>query len=136
MQSPQSITAALAGAWIMFNGTTTQNGLPYPDPSLRDNPSGVLTYTTTGHVSANLASSNPAYRPNLPFPAPANDVHLAEWALVGKHTLSYAGPFSIKEKVKEQELAKGVIEGGDMLKITAWSEELKISNTLFWKKLA
>jgi hypothetical protein len=105
------------------------------------------------------------HRPaDLVYPAPANDTqNMNKWALVGKHTLSYAGQVTVKVRSDAQEngeiqgeLAHGpiiianqpswvgttvyrnftIFEKDNLLKITAWSEALQMGNSLFWKKLS
>lgn len=48
-------------------------------------------------MSATIAATEPGFRPeNLTFPFQASQLD-EDWALVGKHTLAYAGPFTFME---------------------------------------
>lgn len=140
---------------------STRNGLSCPDPSVGDNPVGTLFYTPSGYVSANLASADPALRPNLTYPDPANDTsNIPEWALVGKHTIAYAGPFTVIKARRNRHVWEGQLMHGpfivanqpswmgikvyrnftlyreaDVLKITARNEQSKVENVLFWRRL-
>lgn len=56
---------------------------------------GRLTYTPGGQVSAITANTNPATRPlNLGWPPRASD-SIDDWALVGKSSFCFAGPFTV-----------------------------------------
>lgn len=86
----------------------TQNGTPILDPGYGANPVGLILYHPTHYMSATLASTTPEDRPAdlaWPFRAGQSD---ADWALVGKHSLAYAGPFSFNESVPVEAVAGGV----------------------------
>lgn len=74
---------------------STYNGEPIPDVTYGAAPMGLLTYTPTGWMSATNAATEKNLRPeHLTFPY-LDGQSDADWALIGKHTLAYAGPFSI-----------------------------------------
>ncbi|EKG11018.1 hypothetical protein MPH_12021 [Macrophomina phaseolina MS6] len=59
-------------------------------------------------MSATLASTTPEDRPqNLTWPYREGQSD-ADWALVGKHSLAYAGPFSFNESVPVKEVDGGL----------------------------
>ncbi|KAF1926251.1 uncharacterized protein M421DRAFT_68117 [Didymella exigua CBS 183.55] len=90
----QSIINALAGTYTLVNTSSTLNNVPVPDAAYGTAPVGLLTYSRSGYMSATITATEPAFRPNLTFPFQDSDSD-ADWALVGKHSLGYAGPFSV-----------------------------------------
>ncbi|KAK1977802.1 Lipocalin-like domain-containing protein [Colletotrichum cereale] len=96
---PSEIIAILAGTYTLLNTSATRDGVPVDDLTYGSAPVGILTYSKTGFMSATLTSTNPDHRPaslTFPFEESQSD---AEWALVGKHSIGYAGPFSISGDV-------------------------------------
>ncbi|KAK3682211.1 hypothetical protein B0T22DRAFT_484291 [Podospora appendiculata] len=93
---PDSIISSLAGTYLILNTTILNNGTPATDnfvwgTSLH----GMISYSASGYVSALLTTNDARFLPrNLTFPYQEGQPD-SEWALVGKHTLAYAGPFSI-----------------------------------------
>lgn len=62
-------------------------------------------------MSATLNSMDTADRPlNLTFPFEATDP-VSAWALIGEHTLAYAGPFHISDAVPATNESGQVIHG-------------------------
>jgi len=62
-------------------------------------PVGLITYTRYGYMSANMAATETEWRPlNIGWPPKTNDSD-TDWALVARHSMSYAGKFSINESV-------------------------------------
>jgi hypothetical protein len=60
-----------------------------------------MTYTQSGYMSTTVASADPGLLPpdlNLTYPSQEGQSD-ADWAKAGKHTLSYAGPWSVQEAV-------------------------------------
>jgi hypothetical protein len=49
-------------------------------------------------MSATITATEPEFRPNLTFPFQVTDKD-SDWALVGKHSIGYAGPFSVNEEL-------------------------------------
>lgn len=94
------VVAYLAGVWSLLNITTIHtNGTIRPPNSSGGgtgaNPVGLIQYTTSGWMAANIMSSTPSHRPtNITYPGLPTDSD-ADWAKVGKHIVSYAGPFSV-----------------------------------------
>lgn len=88
------ILKSLAGSYSLVNTSSTLNNVPIPDATYGEHPVGMLLYTATGFMSATLTATEKEFRPPVPFPYSANDTD-ADWALVGKHSIGYAGPFRI-----------------------------------------
>ncbi|KAM0325411.1 hypothetical protein ACHAQA_007397 [Verticillium albo-atrum] len=93
------LIAVLAGTYTLLNTSSTLNGVSIPDQAYGEAPVGILTYSRSGYMSANIAATEPELRPqNLTFPFTADQAE-SDWALVGKHGVSYAGPFSISDAI-------------------------------------
>lgn len=70
-----------------------------------------MQYSASGFVSATLNSMDAADRPaTLTFPFEDTDPDSA-WALIGEHTLAYAGPFHISDAVPATNESGQVIHG-------------------------
>jgi len=68
-------------------------------------------YTSDGFMSAVLTATAADLRPmDLTLPAEANQTD-AEWALVGRHTLAYSGPFYFDQTIKHNETVGQVVHG-------------------------
>ncbi|GAB1311864.1 hypothetical protein MFIFM68171_02074 [Madurella fahalii] len=95
------IIAALAGTYSLINSTACaswQNGTIIPN-SWGLNPVGLLTYTRYGYMAASMAATEERWRPqNISWPPKDSDSD-ADWALVGRHSMSYTGLFSLNESV-------------------------------------
>jgi Lipocalin-like domain len=75
------------------------NGQPVPDAAYGEAPVGIITYSESGYMSATISATEPELRPqNLTFPF-TEDQSDADWALVGKHSIGYAGPFTISDAI-------------------------------------
>ena len=61
-------------------------------------------------MSATITATEPWLRPNLTFPFQANDTD-ADWALVGKHSIGYAGPLRISDDIPANETDGQVFHG-------------------------
>ncbi|EOA91288.1 hypothetical protein ACJQWK_03769 [Exserohilum turcicum] len=96
------ILKALAGTYALVNTSSTQNNVPIPDATYGEHPVGILIYTASGHMSATLTATEKDLRPPVQFPFRPNETD-AEWALVGKHSIGYAGPFRINPAVPATE---------------------------------
>ncbi|KAH8586280.1 Lipocalin-like domain-containing protein [Bisporella sp. PMI_857] len=105
--------STFAGTWTLLNQTTIINGtLSDMINGTGDKPIGRIIYTATGYMSANIMTSNHTQRPpNLRYPSNAASESDADWALVGKHTLAYAGPFYVNETGWEEEGKGQLIHG-------------------------
>ncbi|KAF1850808.1 uncharacterized protein K460DRAFT_382394 [Cucurbitaria berberidis CBS 394.84] len=98
MVLPQNIASVLSGAWQLLNNTSTYlNGTNNPAGSMGHASVGLLIYHPLGYMSANLASTDPADTP------PANHTELtdADFALIGRHSLNYAGELHVWEGSNE-----------------------------------
>ncbi|KAF1954283.1 hypothetical protein CC80DRAFT_493803 [Byssothecium circinans] len=98
MVFPPAIAGILVGAWALLNATPTHlNGTPIIEkPVIGVAPVGLITYSSEGYMSANLASTDPEDRPlSLRYPAREGDSDV-EWAIVGKKNLNYAGNCSVE----------------------------------------
>lgn len=127
MVKPDKIIRALAGSYSMVNTTrypsrslhltcsnsnifSWRNGIEDPNP-MGLGAGGIITYTTWGYMSANMAAKDPAMRPTSISWAPKPNDSDADWALVGKHALSYAGPFRLNESVPATETEGQLLHG-------------------------
>ena len=72
--------------------------MPVPDATYGEKPVGMLLYTASGFMSATITATEKALRPAVQFPFRANETD-ADWALVGKHSIGYAGPFRINTEL-------------------------------------
>ncbi|GIZ39280.1 hypothetical protein CKM354_000266900 [Cercospora kikuchii] len=107
----QAIVRALAGTYALINSTATLNGVSVPDLAFGEDPVGLLTYTPSGFMSLNIAATQSQYRPaNLTFPYNETDSN-QDWALVGQHTLSYAGPWSVSHDDSTTEKSGSLVHG-------------------------
>ncbi|RMZ67445.1 Lipocalin-like domain-containing protein [Pyrenophora seminiperda CCB06] len=111
-QSSQETTilAALAGTYSLLNTSSTLNNVPIPESTYGQHPVGLLIYTAAGFMSATITATEPALRPSVSFPYKANETD-AEWALVGKHSIGYAGPLSINTAFPANETNGQVFHG-------------------------
>ena len=77
---------------------SVRNGIPEYNHVWGNSMTGILQYSASGQMAAVLTSTDPELRPrNLSVPFPADEPNSPEWALVGKHALGYAGPFTVAE---------------------------------------
>ncbi|KAI6081147.1 Lipocalin-like domain-containing protein [Hypoxylon rubiginosum] len=106
MVKPEDVMKAISGTWLYLNVTTFyDNGTMSheEDPGLGASPTGMLNYNTAGWMSANFMSGRPEDRPGN-IDSAALDVGTdAEWALIGKHTISYSGPWRVSITTDEVE---------------------------------
>ncbi|KAH7311360.1 Lipocalin-like domain-containing protein [Stachybotrys elegans] len=99
MVNHTAILAALAGTYSLINTTSYFNGDPIPDAAYGAAPVGVIHYSKSGYMSATISATEPELRPQeltFPFTPDQDD---ADWALVGKHSIGYAGPLRISDAV-------------------------------------
>ncbi|KAF2791674.1 hypothetical protein K505DRAFT_363592 [Melanomma pulvis-pyrius CBS 109.77] len=111
MISTPGVLAALVGTWQIFNSTTNNvNGTANPGDGFTQ--AGILNYGANGFMSANLQSTNPAKRPRgLTWPSKDNQTD-ADWAPVGKYSITYSGPYHIADLRSETE---GQVKHGPMI---------------------
>ncbi|KAK3360621.1 Lipocalin-like domain-containing protein [Lasiosphaeria hispida] len=94
------IVNALTGTYSLLNNTVfyVDNGTQIPS-TWGNSPSGLLTYTKYGYMSAVMAATVSSWRPtDIRWPPKETDRAYA-WELVGRHSLSYAGPFALNSSV-------------------------------------
>ncbi|KAI8933868.1 hypothetical protein NX059_009566 [Plenodomus lindquistii] len=108
--SDAQIYKAIAGTYTLLNTSSTANFIPVPDRAYGTAPVGILIYTATGFMSATITATEPELRPNLTFPFNFNDTD-ADWALVGKHSIGYAGPLRINAALPANETSGQVFHG-------------------------
>ncbi|KAI4921479.1 hypothetical protein J4E85_008824 [Alternaria conjuncta] len=104
------ILKALSGTYSLVNTSSSRNGEPIPDLPYGKAPVGLLIYTESGFMSATITATEPEFRPNLTFPYQPNDSD-ADWALVGKHSIGYAGPYSVNEELPATETEGQIFHG-------------------------
>ncbi|KAI4953672.1 hypothetical protein J4E91_002520 [Alternaria rosae] len=104
------IFKALSGTYSLVNTSSSRNGEPIPDLPYGKAPVGLLIYTESGFMSATITATEPEFRPNLTFPYQPNDSD-ADWALVGKHSIGYAGPYSVNEELPATETEGQIFHG-------------------------
>jgi hypothetical protein len=80
---------------LSFNILISYSSQNTTSTSYGAHPSGQIIYTPDFYMSANIMSTTPTDRPvNITYPSKDNDTD-HDWAQVGKHTMSYAGPWSV-----------------------------------------
>lgn len=67
-------------------------------------------YSASGWMSATITATESWLRPNLTFPFQANDTD-ADWALVGKHSIGYAGPLRLSTDIPANKTNGQVFHG-------------------------
>ncbi|KAF2656172.1 hypothetical protein K491DRAFT_692195 [Lophiostoma macrostomum CBS 122681] len=160
MVPPSDVIKAIAGAWVLINNTILDANGTYRDPSTFGtgaNPAGLLMYTPGGYMSASIEATEPAWRPtNISWPTRDNDSVLdSDWASVGRHTLSYAGNYSVRAwnathgnithgpllyaylpnmVGTRQERNYTLLEGGNMLYVNAINTKDGSVGALYWRK--
>ncbi|KAF2707948.1 hypothetical protein K504DRAFT_492539 [Pleomassaria siparia CBS 279.74] len=95
MVNPSKILTALAGTYSLLNTSSYHLGVAIPDASYGTAPVGILMYSAAGYMSATITATENEFRPgNLTFPFLLGQSDL-DWALIGKHSIGYAGPLSV-----------------------------------------
>ncbi|KAI0007470.1 Lipocalin-like domain-containing protein [Xylariaceae sp. FL0662B] len=85
------------GSFALLNITSTLNGTRVLDSTGGRNPAGTLVYSVDGYMSVLIHATEPEWRPaNLTMLDQGPELDW-QWALVGKHTGAYSGPFSFNE---------------------------------------
>lgn len=82
---------------------------------------GILTYSKSGYMSATIVATETELRPlSLSFPF-TDDQAESDWALVGKHSIGYAGPFSVSDAIPAT-LTSGQVLHGPLVaaNVPAW----------------
>lgn len=92
-----------------------------------------MTYSESGYMSATITATEPEFRPEgltFPFLDSQSD---ADWALVGKHGIAYAGPVTISDTIPATQ-TQGQIFHGPLIvaNVPAWvGNEQRRNYTLF-----
>ncbi|KXT09633.1 hypothetical protein AC579_3136 [Pseudocercospora musae] len=96
----EEIFSALAGTYSLINSTNYRNGKQISNKGTPygEHPVGLITYSASGWMSATITATEREFRPNLTFPFQPNDTD-ADWAVVGKHSLGYAGPYQVNREL-------------------------------------
>ncbi|KAH7137909.1 Lipocalin-like domain-containing protein [Dendryphion nanum] len=111
MVNASEILSALAGTYFLVNTSSFFQGTPVPDVSYGEAPVGLLTYTASGFMSATITATEPEFRPeNLTFPFLPNQTN-EDWALVGKHSIGYAGPLRVNDALPANKTHGQVFHG-------------------------
>ncbi|KAH6695825.1 Lipocalin-like domain-containing protein [Plectosphaerella plurivora] len=111
MVNATEIMAALAGTYSLLNTSSTLNGVEVPDRSYGEAAVGIITYSKSGYMSATITATEAELRPlGLTFPFLDNQTD-ADWALVGKHSIGYAGPYTINPNFPATTTEGGVFHG-------------------------
>ncbi|KAF2207093.1 hypothetical protein CERZMDRAFT_115421 [Cercospora zeae-maydis SCOH1-5] len=107
----QAILDALAGTYSLVNTTSARDGVPIPDDAYGKKPVGIITYSKSGWMSVSITATEPEWRPeNLTFPfQPEDSDH--DWALVGKHSIGYAGPVTISRDIPANTTSGQIFHG-------------------------
>ncbi|CCF38710.1 hypothetical protein CH063_09735 [Colletotrichum higginsianum] len=108
---PTEIIAILAGTYQLLNTSATRDGVPVEDRTYGSNPVGILSYSKSGYMSATITSTDPEHRPaNLTFPFQDGQSD-ADWAQIGKHSIGYAGPFSLTDAIEATATSGQLVHG-------------------------
>ncbi|KAK3356720.1 Lipocalin-like domain-containing protein [Lasiosphaeria hispida] len=128
------LLAKLAGSYILVNTTAWNNGTELPN-SLGNNYTGILTYTRTGWMSANLASTDAEFSPqNITWPPRENNSD-TDWLLAAKHALSYAGQLSVSDAYPATEEEGQLIHGPlTVSSLPSWRGTLQLRNYTVYKR--
>jgi hypothetical protein len=80
-------------------------------------------------MSATITATEPSFRPpQLTFPFKANDTD-ADWALVGKHSIGYAGPLRLSDGIPANETHGQVWHGPlTVANVPSWAGESQRRN--------
>lgn len=124
----EAIYAAIAGTYSLINTTSARDGEPIPDEAYGENPVGIITYSKSGWMSATITATEPELRPNLTFPfLPEHDD--ADWALVGKHSIGYAGPFTVSRDIPANTTHGQIFHGPlTVANVPTWVKSLQRRN--------
>ncbi|KAI0377955.1 Lipocalin-like domain-containing protein [Hypomontagnella monticulosa] len=135
MVKPEDVIKAISGTWLYLNVTNFyDNGtiVPSEPVALGRYPVGMLMYNTYGYMSATFMSARPEDRPPG---VDTDEIEIgtdAEWSLIGKHTLSYAGPFYVSETTDDVEVGQITHGPTDIAWLPSWvGKELQKNYTLY-----
>ncbi|KAJ4298989.1 hypothetical protein N0V90_004233 [Kalmusia sp. IMI 367209] len=119
MKTKDQFLTLLSGAWVIYNQTAIyQNGTEVPnrkpDGAQGPNGTGVILYHPSMQMSAILTPTIPEWRPHDLIYGKYENTTDAQWAILGKHNLAYAAPFTLKVLPEEEE-DDGVVTHGPLL---------------------
>ncbi|KAK7998394.1 hypothetical protein PG989_006434 [Apiospora arundinis] len=81
---------SVIGTWLLLNISEINNGVPtFPSAHWGAAPEGVILYTASGWVSANIIATEPEWRPTT---KPHSAADLAAFA---NHSVAYTGPYTV-----------------------------------------
>ncbi|CAK1364330.1 hypothetical protein CB0940_08030 [Cercospora beticola] len=124
----QAILDALAGTYALINTTSARDGVPIPDEAYGERPVGIITYSKSGWMSATITATEPELRPNLTFPFQPEDSD-DDWALVGKHSIGYAGPITISRDIPANTTSGQIFHGPLVVaNVPSWQGALQRRN--------
>lgn len=123
-----AILEAIAGTYSLINTTSALNGEPIPDEAYGEHPVGIITYSKSGWMSATITATEPELRPNLTFPFQPEDAE-TDWALVGKHSIGYAGPVTISRDIPATPIRGQIFHGPlTVANVPSWVNTLQRRN--------
>ncbi|ORY56637.1 Lipocalin-like domain-containing protein [Pseudomassariella vexata] len=99
------------GAFTLLNITRTENGAIINDNTGGSHPTGIITYSTNGYVSVLIHATEPEWRPESLNMLDQDERFDSQWALVGKHSGAYSGPFGFDEAAMVDENNGVVLHG-------------------------
>lgn len=103
------------GAIKLLSINWTKDATAIADITYGEHPAGVISYTSSGYMSAVLTASDAQLRPSE-LTLPAQESQTTEhWAEVGKHSLRYAEPF---HDSNDGSCLKGEVMHGPLLTAT------------------
>ncbi|KXX80388.1 hypothetical protein MMYC01_203280 [Madurella mycetomatis] len=90
----KTAVSSIVGTWLLHNYTSIRDGVPGIIPHWGRGINGVISYSQSGWVVTSMASSDPSLLPlDLTYP-PLDSQTDAEWAMIGRTTLSYFGRYT------------------------------------------
>lgn len=110
MVSPRTLSL-FTGAFELLNITRLQNGTPILDTTGGRHPSGIISYSNNGYVSVLIHATKLEWRPTNLTMLDQDSQFDAEWALIGKHSGAYAGPFSFNESLLVSDTHGEILHG-------------------------
>ncbi|GAB1317918.1 Lipocalin-like domain-containing protein [Madurella fahalii] len=91
----KSTFSSVVGTWLLHNYTTIRDGVPSLIPHWGSGINGVISYSQSGWVITSMASNDSSILPlDLAYP-PTDNQSDAEWAMIGRSTLSYSGRYTV-----------------------------------------
>ncbi|KAK3998189.1 hypothetical protein QBC44DRAFT_805 [Cladorrhinum sp. PSN332] len=86
---------AIAGTYALHNYTIIRDGVPGLVRWWGTGIDGVISYSPTGWVTTTMRSNDPTLLPqNLAYPPQEGQLD-SDWAMIGRSSLAYAGPYTV-----------------------------------------